>query len=303
MRGLFVVLATAATLIGLGVQLLSGHPFWAVVLMLLGIFCLLFEANLNAWSIQNIPPMLRFVGTVMVVCTLIGMYLRPILEHFSATRPQKTDMAAFDKTKDKTSEGKGESKEPSQRSPAARLTPRSYIVLDGAVRFPEKWDYYGQLVADQNLKIGEKFAFNYHYRVVGLNPIKKFGECRWLYLEPDSEPLTQQKIIADFRKRCDKDRKNFQNKFQGQLKIEPKVLFPTDSPWNTAYALTEDNQYRLVTQKDLDALHGGLAIASVFVEIPYIDNNKMHHFRVCQSLQPPALAPGVWQSCRGFEPD
>lgn len=74
----FSVLAVAATLIGLGVQLLSGHPIWAAILMLSGVFYLLFEGNFNSWSVANIPGPLRMVFTVIIVCFLLGLYRQPI---------------------------------------------------------------------------------------------------------------------------------------------------------------------------------------------------------------------------------
>jgi hypothetical protein len=92
-RGIFVVLSISAAFIGLGSQLLSGNPPWAVVLMLTGISYLLFEANFNSWSRKNLPGMMRLVGTVMVICTLIGLYLRPIQAHFVGKHSPPQDQA------------------------------------------------------------------------------------------------------------------------------------------------------------------------------------------------------------------
>lgn len=82
-RGVAVALATSATLVGLGWQWLSGNPPGAVALMLAGILYLLIEANFNSWSRENVPGMLRFVFTVMIVCVLIGLYLEPLKMSFS----------------------------------------------------------------------------------------------------------------------------------------------------------------------------------------------------------------------------
>jgi hypothetical protein len=81
-RPIFIAFATAATLIGLGVQLLSGNPFWAVLVVVVSVLYLLFEANFNPWSIQNIPGMFRLLFTVLIGCALLGLYLRPILKRF-----------------------------------------------------------------------------------------------------------------------------------------------------------------------------------------------------------------------------
>jgi hypothetical protein len=87
MRSLFAICATAATLIGLGVQLLNPHPVWAVALMLAGVACILFEANFNPSATKYIPGMFRLLGTVMVVCLLVGVYFHPIMEHFRFSTP------------------------------------------------------------------------------------------------------------------------------------------------------------------------------------------------------------------------
>lgn len=63
-------------------QLLSGNPFWAVLLVAVSLLYLLFEANFNAWSIQHIPGMFRLLFTVFVGSALLDVYLLPILKRF-----------------------------------------------------------------------------------------------------------------------------------------------------------------------------------------------------------------------------
>jgi hypothetical protein len=82
-RSIFKVLAFTAALIGLGVQLLSGSPFWGVVLMVGGVLYLLFEANVNEWTRREIPGMMRFVVTVLVLCCLVAAYSKPIIKYFN----------------------------------------------------------------------------------------------------------------------------------------------------------------------------------------------------------------------------
>jgi hypothetical protein len=101
-RRIFAILATVATFVSFGVQLLSGHPSWAVLLMLAGVGYLLFEANFNPWSRRNIPWMLRFVFTVVIGSALVGAYSRPILAHFVVPKTDSPNTATSAAIPDKT---------------------------------------------------------------------------------------------------------------------------------------------------------------------------------------------------------
>jgi len=131
------------------------------------------------------------------------------------------------------------------------ISPRSYIVFDGTMRFGEKRDHAGHLLPDQNFQVGDRLFFNFYVKATGPNPVEKLGVARWLYLEPDFKAETQKQMIADFKKRLAQERK------EHLVKAEPFTLMPGDNRWDTVYAWTEDKQYRLVTQPDLDALRDG----------------------------------------------
>jgi hypothetical protein len=171
-------------------------------------------------------------------------------------------------------------------------TARSYVVFDGTLHFAERKDDKGQLLPDQNFQVGDKIFFNYGIRATGPNPIELKGFARWLYLEPDFGPGTQRQIVADFKRRLNEERK--------QTTIEPGTLMPGDHRWDSAIAFDENKQFRLVTRTDLDAFRAGTEIAFVLAEVSYLDNGKLHYLRTCQFLQPPAIAPGVWHYCDGF---
>jgi hypothetical protein len=171
---------------------------------------------------------------------------------------------------------------------------RSYVVFDGPLGFGERKDDKGQLLPDQNFQVGDKIFFNYHFSATGPNPVELKEIGRWLYLEPDFGSETQREIIGDFRKRLNEERK------QHPITSEPGTLMPGDYRWDSAVAVNEDKQFRLVTRKDLDEFRAGTEIAFVLVELSYTDNGKKHHLRTCQYLQPPATPPGVWHYCEGF---
>jgi hypothetical protein len=175
----------------------------------------------------------------------------------------------------------------------ASRTTRSYLVFDGTFRFGERKDDSGQLKSDQNFQVGDKIFFNYYYKATGPDPVELKRTARWLYLERDFGPTTQRQMIADFRTKLNEELKQ-------QIAMEPGTLMPGDNRWNTVYAVTEDKQYRLVSQNDLAEFRAGTEIAFVLVELSYTDNGKLHHLRTCQYLQPPATAPGVWHYCDGF---
>jgi hypothetical protein len=182
---------------------------------------------------------------------------------------------------------------PKTTTETLRTTP-SYPVFDGSPRFGERKDDKGQLLLDQNFQVGDKIFFNYYYKATGPDPVELKEVARWLYLESDSGPETQRKMIADFKKGLNEDRKKH------LITTEPSTLMPGDQRWSSVYAATEDRQYRLATLNDLDKLRTGAEIAFVLVELSYTDNGKLHHLRTCQFLQPPATPPGIWHYCEGF---
>jgi hypothetical protein len=171
---------------------------------------------------------------------------------------------------------------------------RSYIAFDGNMRFGEKKDEKGQLLADQNFQVGDTFFFNVFFKATGPNPVELLPVARWLYVEPDFQDKTQKDMIADFRQRLSAERRKL------TVKPEPSTLMVGESRFDTAYAKTETNEHRIVTQDDLNALRAGTEIAFMIAEIPYMDHQKLHYLRTCQWLQPPATAPGVWHFCIGF---
>lgn len=154
---------------------------------------------------------------------------------------------------------------PKPVAPPPLSPPRSYLVFDGSVRFAERKDDKGQLVPDQNLQVGDPLLFNYYWKATGPNPVETVSEARWLYLEPDFERGTQTKMIADFKRRVSKERR------EHPIKALPFTLHPKDAPvWNSVYARTEDKKYRLISQTDLDGLRAGTIVAFVMVEISYM---------------------------------
>jgi hypothetical protein len=178
--------------------------------------------------------------------------------------------------------------------PAAAPEMRSYIVFDGNMRFGEKKDYKGQLIADQNLQVGDEFAFDFYFRATGPNPVDLYSVSRWLYVEPDFQDKTQRDMIATFKQRLSAERKK-------QIrKPEPSTFMPGERRFDTAYAKSEPNEHRIVSHDDLNALRNGTEIAFVIVEVAYMDTKKLHHLRTCQWLTPPAIAPGIWHFCVGF---
>jgi hypothetical protein len=179
--------------------------------------------------------------------------------------------------------------------PVPVQVPRSYLVFDGTARFGERRDRLGQLVADQNLLVGQELFFNYYYKATGPNAVLVDGTARLTKVAPDSSPATQQNVIKDFKAELRKELKDH------PIKPKYSTLMPQDNDhWDSAHAWTEDKKHQIITQPDLDALTAGTGIAFVLVEISYKDNNTLHHLRTCQFLQPPATAPGTWHYCDDF---
>jgi hypothetical protein len=59
------------------------------------------------------------------------------------------------------------------------------------MRFGERKDENGQLLADQNLQVGGPLFFNYAFKATGPNPIEIVDGAALLYVEPNFSPETQ----------------------------------------------------------------------------------------------------------------
>jgi hypothetical protein len=171
---------------------------------------------------------------------------------------------------------------------------RTYLTFEG-IHFPPTTS------VNQSFQAGERICFNYFTNVVGPNPIQGVGTLTGLYLEPDFSPDTQQRMLAKFRRDVAGVKKKHPN-----LKFSPSTLMAGDHRWDTVYGWTEDaNSVEgwkplMLNQSDVDALHSGSKIAFVLVELAYMDMGKLHHARICQFLQTPSEAPGVWHFCEVF---
>jgi hypothetical protein len=186
--------------------------------------------------------------------------------------------------------------QPPAQSPASAPKPRSYLVFDGSARFGDRRDSSGNLVADQNLHVGDELAFNYYFNPTGPNPILVNGRASLAKLEPDFSLDTQNKVIGYFRAEIKKEKR------EHPISQKWSIMMPQDKGhWDTAYGWTDDfKQHHILTVDELNALRFGTTIAFVLVEISYKDNGKLHHLRTCQFLQPPATPPGVWHFCDKF---
>jgi hypothetical protein len=170
------------------------------------------------------------------------------------------------------------------------IVPRSYIVFDGPPAFEPRRDNKGAALPDQNPQVGDPFVFNFDFKQQGPNPVELIHVSKRLYLKPDSDPQTQNTVIADFAKQV-----------RAEASINHSATFAIGkSAFNSAFAIDDNGQGRIVTKDDLDALHAGTEVAIVIVQINYRDDRKVHHARLCYFLQPPAYFPGVWQACQGF---
>jgi len=114
-----------------------------------------------------------------------------------------------------------------------------------------------------------------------------------LYVEPDYGLKTQENLIADFKERLMKERKNLRPG-------ESSTMMPGDERFLTAYAVTAENKFRTVTADDLAQLQTGTEVSFVVIEIAYKDRGAIHHARQCAWLQPPADPPGIWHFCEVF---
>jgi len=285
---------TALAILAALVDIVSHSPTLLIVglLVLLGFHRSRKLAGRDLWRIQVPSYVVLFVlvsailfGVHVLLKRSTSQFLDEIVAKVRAVMPER---------KPEPVTGAG-----SQQPATTPIAPRSYLVFDGTVRFPERRNEKGQLLPDQNVQVGDQLAFNYYWKASGPNPVTMLNSVRWLYLEPDVGEETQEQMIADFKMKIRKAQK--EPLFRSQ---PPNILNPADqSVFNTVFAWTDDSKnYKayLVTQSDLDALHMGKKIAFVMVEIMYLDNNELHHLRACQYLQPPATFPGIWHYCIGF---
>jgi len=181
-------------------------------------------------------------------------------------------------------------------SPAASAPamphPRTYLVFDGTPRFEKADSKTMQFSSNQDFEVGNQLFFNFYYRAVGNNQIDLIKIVGRTYLEPDATVATQDRVIADFKEKIKKEKAFTDSITVGQ----------TDrSRFNTAFPTEGNVQPRILAQSDLDAFANGTQIAFVLAEITYKDNNSVHHLRMCELLQPPAIpSRSIWASCRGF---
>jgi hypothetical protein len=181
-------------------------------------------------------------------------------------------------------------------APTAPIT-RTYLLLDGNIRFPQDVAADGHSVLpERNFHIGEQLFFNYSYKAMGPNPIQVFAGSRWVYLEPDAGDDIQQEIIKNFKERAARE-------WEANPRFAENytLMHAGDrGQWNTAFSYTEEGKKRMVMQKDLDDLRTGAVRVLVVIQIPYKDNAEWHYLRTCQYLVPPAMVPAVWHFCDHF---
>ncbi len=174
---------------------------------------------------------------------------------------------------------------------------RAYLVFDGPMRFPDKIDGNGKTLSDRNFQVGDRLEFNYFTNVIGPRPIQTHGTHRALALAPDAKIETQQELIRLFRQPP-----------ENPVIITPATLMPSNRRFGTVGAVvgpTADKKPLILDQQTIDEIHAGKKIVFVIVELGYMDLGQLHYARVCQYLQPPAYAPGIWHDCHvpGFDAD
>ena len=167
---------------------------------------------------------------------------------------------------------------------------RTYLVFDGPLQFPRKFDPNGGIATDQNFRVGDRLEFNYFTVVRGPNPIWTHGTATGFVLEPDSRIETQREIVRLFWQ-------------SGQSTKRPEIiaqeLMPGDRRFDTVPKSISGQPPRAIAldQATLDDIHQGRKVVFAIVELGYTDAGELHHARVCEYLLPPAYAPGVWHYC------
>jgi hypothetical protein len=272
-----LVLALALFLVGLGYAV-SGLPANIVVGCVIWGFAWMLVAHLFFVSeyTESCPTDVKIVLWGAVTFLVVLILLRPVQtqyakEHAPTPLPAPTPSLPM----------------PPVRVPAVR---RSYLVFDGTFHFGKHNDKNGMLRADQNFQVGDLMWFDFFFKNLGPNPVNVTKTFSRLYLEPDIEPETQRRIIADFRRA-------WASTSSTDVTIAPAT--PTDVDRHYGSASTVD--HRIATQDDLDALRNGSEIAFVIAGITYVDNGKSYDLRRCEWLHSPALQGAtVWESCLPF---
>lgn len=172
--------------------------------------------------------------------------------------------------------------------------PRNYLVFDGPPRFPKFRDSTGQFRANKNFMLGDVIGFDLYLKLDGKNPVNYGTTYPLLDVEPDADPQSEHAAVAHFKKMVADY--NAQHKERSS-----RPIHSTDSPWFSAVngAVGTNATLPRLTQVDLDELAIGKQVIFVVAEVPYTDNGKGHHARLCYYLQPPPQDPGIWHYCEG----
>jgi len=243
---------------------------------------------------EDVPVSLRRViyitgaAAMLIICFLSFLYWGPL------HRPKQREQTQSVAPSSRQSEPQQTQQQQTQPTPPP---PRTYMLLDGNIRFPQDATGNGHTFsAERNFRIGELVHFNYFLKARGPNPIQVFASGQSIYLEPDAKETTQKRIVKEFKQTIAREWKA-----NPEFATNYTVMHEADGgQWNTAFAYTEDGNRRLVTQKDLDDFRTGAVRVFVILQIPYKDNGALHHLRSCQYLVPPATVLGVWHFCDYF---
>jgi hypothetical protein len=126
------ILAVAAGLFGLGWELLNSHPIPALGLMVFSVVYLIYELATSRAFVDSVPPMLRFLAVVMVLCVLAGICI-PRFQHPVIT----TGKADKDNTENSRIPPESTGQEPSTEEPSHSkppVSPSSASIRIGTVR-------------------------------------------------------------------------------------------------------------------------------------------------------------------------
>lgn len=111
--------------------------------------------------------------------------------------------------------------------------------------------------------------FNYYYGNSGTNPIQLGASLSRTYSRADSLPDTINQVIAEFKQTVKS------HTVKTVLPIE--TMMPKEHRFGTAYNWIDDEHHKILTADDVTAFRLGTKTAFVLVEIPYLDNEKLHH--------------------------
>jgi hypothetical protein len=141
-RAIFGVLLAAIGVITRGAQFLGVSPFWALVIIVVGLAYILFEANFNPWSTKNLPGPMRLLASVIVICVVAGIYLRPIVNYFKPIPPQKATAVPnqpLEQHESKNAEPPNPAPTAKPTSPAAKAAPTPAPIIRAGTNCPEKY--------------------------------------------------------------------------------------------------------------------------------------------------------------------